>query len=135
MNTIQPVRRTVLLVYEGLRLGFIIWAFMLLQPKGELPFPWLVLITPGAMFFLITLYWFFNIARYHLFSPIYLAGKSFGILTTALWIFFMKNDTIRELLFNSLARIIVPGIAIFLLLGDLLSIWIVVRLFYIHKNE
>jgi len=134
MNTIRPVR-TALCVFDGLRLGFIIFAFMILQPKGELPFPWLALVTPGAMFFFISLFWQINIARYHLLSPLYLTGKGFSILSTALWLFFMKSDTIRELLFNSLTRVIVPGIAVFLFLGDLITVWLVIRMFYMKEQN
>lgn len=129
MNTIRPVR-TALCAYDALRLGFILAAFLRLQPEGEIPFPWLALITPGAMFFLISLFWQINIARYHLFSPLYLAGKGFAIVTTALWLFFAKNDMIREMFINQTARSMAPGMVLFLLLGDLISVWIVVMLFH-----
>jgi len=114
-----------LFFYECTRLGFITAVFMVLQPQAETPFPWLALITPGALFFLMALFWLLN-ARYLVFCPLYLAGKGFSVITAVFWLFFEGNDMIRELLYGRLALLIAPGIAFFLYLGDMLSAWAVV---------
>jgi hypothetical protein len=108
---------------------------MVLQPEGEIPFPWLALITPGAMFLLITLFWQLNIRRYRLFSPLYLAGKGVSIITTMFWLFFAGNSIISKLLYSSMALYIIPGIVIFLLLGDMLSVWMVMILMKINRRR
>ena len=134
MKTFGPLK-VALCIYDALRLAFLTGAFMLLQPEGEISFPWLAALTPGAMFFLMALFWLFNIPGYRVFSPLYLAGKGFGIATTTLWLFFAKGDTIRELLTGSAALFIAPGILVFFLLGDLFSVWIVVKIFNIGERE
>ena len=116
-----------LFVYECMRLVFLTGVFMILQPEGEAPFPWLALITPGALFFLMALFWLQD-PRYRLFCPLYLAGKGFSVVTFMLWIFFTGTDIIKELLFGKLALYIAPGTVFFLLLGDMLSVWTVVIL-------
>ena len=98
---------------------------MVLQPEGETPFPWLALITPGALFFLMALFWLQD-PRYGLFSPLYLAGKGFSVVTFMFWLFFTEDDMIRELVYGYQARYIALGTVLFLLLGDLLSVWTVV---------
>jgi len=98
---------------------------MVLQPEGEAPFPWLALITPGAMFFLMALFWLQD-PRYRLFFPLYLAGKGFSVVSFVFWLFFTEDDMIKRLLYGFLARYIVPGTVFFLLLGDLLSVWTVI---------
>ena len=42
-------------IYESLRLAFLVGAFLLLQPQGEVSFPWLALVAAGAMFLLMAL--------------------------------------------------------------------------------
>jgi hypothetical protein len=108
-----------------MRLVFLTGVYMVLQPEGETPFPWLALITPGALFFLMALFWLRD-SRYRLFCPLYLAGKGFSVVTFMFWLFFTGNDMIRELLFDRLARLIAPGTVFFLLLGDMLSVWTVI---------
>jgi hypothetical protein len=88
-------------------------------------FPWLALITPGAMFPLMMLFWRLNISRYRAYGPLYLAGKGLSVITVIFWLFFVKNDMIRGLIFHGTAVFIVPGIVFFLLLGDMLSMWLV----------
>jgi hypothetical protein len=119
MEMFRPLR-AVLCFYEGLRLVFLIGAFVLLQPAGEVDFPWLALITPGAMFFLM--------AALHLHGPLYMAGKGLSVITTVFWLFFAKNYIINELFYNAAAIIIAPGIVFFLLLGDMLSVWLVTKI-------
>jgi hypothetical protein len=123
------LQRIVLCVYEGIRLAFITGAFVVLRPEGGIPFPWLALISAGAMFFLMPLFWLINMPQYRSFCPLYLAGKGLGILTTVIWLFFGKNSTIRELLVENPLPIFSRGISDFLLIGDLLSVWLVISIF------
>jgi len=124
METLKPLR-TALCVYECIRLAFLVGVFILLQPEGASAFPWLALITPGAMFLLIMLFWRINITYYRAYGPLYLAGKGLSIITTMFWLFFTKSSMIRELFYHDAALLIVPGIVFFLMLGDMLSIWLV----------
>ena len=112
-------------IYECMRLVFLTGIFMVLQPKGEAPFPWLALITPGALFFLMALFWLQD-PSYLFFCPLYLAGKGFSVVSFLFWLFFMEDDMIRGLLYGNLARYIAPGTVFFLLLGDMLSVWTVI---------
>jgi hypothetical protein len=108
---------------------------MVLQPEGETPFPWLTLVTPGALFFLMTLFWLQDISRYRSFCPLYLAGKGFSVITFMFWLFFTGSDMIRELLYGYLARYIAPGAVFFLLLGDMLSVWTVIIIMKPAREE
>ena len=129
MKMLKPLG-TVLCVYEGMRLIFLVGAFMVLQPAGEAAFPWLTLVTPGALFLLMALFWRLNISRYLVYGQLYLAGKGLGVLTTVCWFIFTKSDIIKELLFGGTAPFIAPGIVIFLLLGDLFSIGAAIAAIY-----
>jgi len=113
-----------LFVYECMRLVFLMGVFMILQPESDTPFPWLTLITPGALFFLMALFLLQDL-RYCLFCPLYLAGKGFSVITAVFWLFFAGNDMMRELLYGQMALLIAPGIVFFLYLGDMLSAWAV----------
>ena len=127
MKLSRPIR-TALCVYELSRLAFLIWVFLVLQPEGKVVFPWLAMITPGAMYPLITLFWLLNLPRYRVYCPLYLAGKGLGIVTTMFWLFFAKSGTIRGLTIGGTASLVIPGIFVFLLLGDILSAWLVTNL-------
>jgi hypothetical protein len=120
--------RTGLCIYEFLRLSFLVKAFLLLEPAGRVSFPWLALITPGAMFLLIALFWRINISHYGIYAPLYMAGKGLSIITTLFWLFFAKSYMIRELFFDNTASVIIPGIVLFMLLGDILSTWLVSKI-------
>ena len=98
---------------------------MLLRPEGEAAFPWLALITPGAMFLLMALFGWLNLALYRSYGPLYLAGKALSIASTMFWLFFLKSFMIEELFSHGMALLLVPGIVFFLVLGDILSVWLV----------
>jgi len=122
------LRRTVLCVYECLRLAFLLGAFALLQPEGTASFPWLALITPGALFLLMSLFWRLNLDCYQSYGPLYLAGKGMGIITTMFWLFFVKRSMISELLLSDAALLVIPGTIFFLVIGDILSVWLVITM-------
>jgi hypothetical protein len=117
-----------------MRLVFLTGVFMVLQPRSETPFPWLALITPGALFFLMALFWLLD-KRCLSFCPLYLAGKGFSVITSVLWLFFAGNDMIRELLYSNIAMLTAPGIAFFLYFGDTLSAWAVVIIMKPARGE
>ena len=118
--------RTALCVYECLRLAFVTGVLVLLQPAGTSSFPWLALITPQAMFLLMALFWRLNMARYRSYGPLYTAGKALSIITTTFWLFFIKSSMIRELFLSDAAMFLIPGIIFFLVIGDILSVWLVI---------
>jgi hypothetical protein len=117
--------RTILCVYECLRLAFVIGVFVLLQPEGTASFPWLALMAPGAMFLLMALFWRLNMTRYRSYGPLFMAGKGLGIITTIFWLFFVKSSMIREMFLSDAALFLIPGIIFFLVIGDILSVWLV----------
>ena len=127
MEAFRPLR-LVLCVYECMRLAFLAGAYRLLQPEGTAAFPWLALITPGAMFLLMALFWMLDISLYRVFCPLYMAGKGLGIITTLFWLFFTKSYMISELYFHGIEELAVLGLTMFLLLGDMLSVWLVNRM-------
>jgi hypothetical protein len=124
--------RSGLCLYEGLRFFFLIGVFLFLEPIGNVNFPWLAMITPGAMFLLIALFLRLNLDRYLVYAPLYLAGKGLSVITTIFWLFFAKSYIISDLLFNKAALYIMVGIVLFLLLGDIISTWKVNK---IMKNQ
>jgi len=132
MDAHKPLNIT-LFIYECMRLVFLTGVFMVLQPESETPFPWLALITPGALFFLMALFWLQD-PRYQLFRPLYLAGKGFSVVTFLFWIFFTGKDMIKEMLFGNMAWYIAPGAVFFLLFGDVLSLWTVILIMKGNKN-
>ena len=118
--------RTALCIYECLRLAFLTGAFVLLQPAETASFPWLALITPEAMFLLMALFWRLNMDYYRSYGPLYAAGKALSIITTTFWLFFTKSSMINEVSLYNAAMFLIPGIIFFLVIGDALSIWLVI---------
>jgi hypothetical protein len=131
MEASEPLR-TALCVYESIRLAFLIEVFVILQPEGAMPFPWLALISPGAMFLLMAVL-LRSVMRYALFRPLYLAGKIFSAFAVLFWFFLAKNDIIKQFLSSNTALFLTLGIPSFLLMGDMLSALAVVIMF--RENE
>jgi len=107
---------------------------MVLQPESKAPFPWLALITPGALFLLMALFWLYD-PRYRFYCPLYLAGKGFSVVTFLFWILFSGNDMIRGLFYSRMAQYIASGMVFFLLLGDILSVWTVIIIMKDNKDS
>ena len=122
------LKRLILLVYEALRLAFMIRVFTVLRPEGEISFPWLALITPGAMFLLMALFWLLEKTTYSIYRPLYIAGKGFSLITVIIWIFLLKGDMIGKMFISSALIFITPGIISFMLLGDFISVWLVMKI-------
>ncbi|MCL2192531.1 MAG: hypothetical protein FWB78_03940 [Treponema sp.] len=126
METSGP-HRGVLCAYELIRLVFLTGAFLQLQIGGSAPLPLLSLITPGALFFLIALFWLLDMPRYRVYGPLYLVGKGLGVMTALLWIFFTDNYIIRELIVGT-ERFFASGIVLLLVPGDMFSAWLVMKI-------
>jgi len=126
METFRP-HRVVLCGYELMRLVFLMGAFIQLQLGVATPFPLLALITPGAMFFLMALFWMLDMHHYRVYGPLYLVGKGLGVMTALLWIFFTDNYIIRELIVGT-ERFFALGIVVFLVPGDMFSAWLVMKI-------
>jgi len=109
------------------RLVFLMGAFVQLQPGVEASFPLLALITPGALFFLMALFWMLDMPRYSVYGPLYLVGKGLGIITTLFWIFFTDNYIISKLLLGT-ELFFASSLVLFLVPGDMLSAWIVLKI-------
>ena len=64
---------------------------------------WLAFTTPGVLFPLMALFLWFDISRYKVFIPLFIAGKCVGIFSLLGWVVFLKNLTmigfIPELVF------------------------------------
>jgi hypothetical protein len=134
MGMFGPLR-VVLCLYEGIRFAFLVGTFIRLQPAGELAFPWLALITPGALFLLMALFWLLDMARYRVFCPLFLAGKGLSIITTVVWLFYEKSTIMKELLFEGMASFAMPSIVSFLVLGDLLSTVIAAKIMRVSEER
>jgi hypothetical protein len=132
MEAFKPLR-TALCVYESIRLVFLIEVFVILQPESATPFPWLALISPGAMFLLMAIFWQVDMPRYALFCPLYLAGKIFSAFAVLFWFFWAKNDILNQFLSIGTALFLALGIPFFLLTGDILSALAVMIIF--KENE
>jgi len=126
METFRP-HRVALCAYELMRLVFLMGAFMQLHLSVAAPFPLLALITPGAMFFLMALFWMLDMPHYRVYGPLYLVGKGLGVMTALLWIFFTDNYIIRELIIET-DRFFALGIVVFLVPGDMFSAWLVMKI-------
>ena len=127
MVTYRPLK-IALCIYDGMRLIFLMGVFIVLQPGQGSVFPWLAVISPGALFFLMALFLLMDISQYRMYCPLYLAGKGFSVAATIFWIVSINSETISELLLNNVALAIVPGIVFFMVLGDLLSALLIIKL-------
>jgi len=126
MEPYRPIR-IFLCLYESVRLVFLVWAFVQVQPVGATPFPLITLITPGALFFLMALFWLLDMRRYTAFGPLFLVGKGLGIITTLFWIFAVDIYIIEEL--RTVADwFFETGFIFFLVLGDMLSVGLVTKI-------
>jgi hypothetical protein len=130
MEAFRPLR-TALCLYESIRFAFLIKAFTILQPEGAVSFPWLALISPGAMFLLMAVFWRIDMSRYASLRPLYLAGKILSVLTVIFWFCSGKYDMdmMGQFLGSSAVFILSSGILFLLLLGDLLSTLAVMIIF------
>lgn len=121
------MRMAFLCLYELVRIGFLLGAFVALQPAWELPFPTLPAITPGGLFFIMALFLALDARRYIAFCPLYLAGKVLSVVISLIWIFFADIHTMAAFL-DGTRRFFVAGFVIFLVAGDMLCALFVSRI-------
>ena len=114
MKTYKTLR-TILCIYESLRLVLLAWINLLVHFEKPNIFPLMVIIVPGTMFFLIALFLRLDLDRFRVYCPLYVAGKSLGIILSVFWIIISKISTIGEPI----------QFLVFLLLGEILSVWVV----------
>ena len=100
---------------------------MQLQPGATTPFPMLALVTPGALFLLMALFWTLDMPRYVVYGPLFLVGKGLSIITTLFWIFFADTHMIIELL-GSAEMIFAAGVIAVLVPGDMISTALVIKI-------
>ena len=134
MKAFKPLRAA-LCVYESIRLAFLIQVLIILQPEGAMPFPWLALISPGALFLLMAVFWLIDMPRYALFRPLYLTGKTMSAVAVLFWLFLGKSGTMKQLLYGVAASFAVPGVLFFMLPGDMLSALAVLIIFKEKKRR
>lgn len=121
MEIYRPLRAGIC-VYECARFFFLIGALLALRPGGETLFPWLAYAAPGSLFPLIALFWWLDFSRYGGYGPLYAAGKSICFFSAVMWCIFSQKDIINAVLFGNTSLFVAPGVLLFILPGDLLSV-------------
>ena len=126
MRSLRP-QGAVLCSYEAVRLFSLTGAFVQSQAAAALPFPVLPLITPGALFFLMSLFWLLDAPRYRAYGPLFAVGKGLGVVTAVSWLLLTDGSVLREFLVGP-GRFFVPAVVFFLIPGDVLSAWLAMRI-------
>ncbi|AEF80374.1 sensory box histidine kinase [Leadbettera azotonutricia ZAS-9] len=103
-------------------------------------FPYLVYVTPNALFPLIALFLWLRLGEFKAYLPLYLAGKVIALIAFYAWAVFSFRPALREAFLGMDAGSIVHGMVLLsgsfiLSLGDLLSIFGSWLLFNKVKSE
>jgi len=122
MISFRP-RAAVLCLYEAARLFLITGAFAHSQAGAATSFPILPLLTPGALFFLMSLFWLLDAPGHRAYGPLFLTGKALGVITAAIWILLADDRVAREFA-DGAERLVASGVSLFLIPGDILSAWL-----------
>ena len=117
----------VLCLYETVRIFFITWAFAQSQASLAGAFPILPLLTPGALFFLMSLFWLLDAPGHRAYGPLYLTGKALGVITAVLWVLLAREEAALDFVVGT-GRFFASGVVLFLIPGDLLSAWLALRI-------
>jgi hypothetical protein len=135
MNVYRPLR-AVLFFYEMLRLLALAALFALFSPlegavKGGV-FPYLVYVTPNALFPLMTLFMWLKPGDYRNYLPLYMAGKVIAAAAFYGWGFFAARTLRLENLMtaNLLETLVLFGGSFVLNLCDIFSVfgsWVLSR--------
>jgi hypothetical protein len=121
MAVYRPLRAG-LVVYEWIRLLFLLGAFAALRPdEGAAAFPWLACLAANALFPLMALFLLLDISRYGGYGPLYAAGKFVSFFSVTGWCVFFRRHIIDAVFLEETVLFMMPGILGILLLGDLLS--------------
>jgi hypothetical protein len=127
MNVFKPLR-AVFFVYETLRLLILATFFAFFSPlegavKGEV-FPFLVYVTPNALFPLMTLFMWLKPADYRNYLPLYMAGKVITAAAFYGWgIFALRSSALEHLgMANWVETLVLFGGSFVLNLFDVFSV-------------
>ncbi|MDR2480110.1 MAG: hypothetical protein LBD48_12465 [Treponema sp.] len=111
----------VLMIYESVRLGFLVRVLGALRLEGADSFPVTACITPIALFLLMTLFLCVDSSRYGVFMPLYTAGKSIGFVSALVWILFSGQNILYGIVFGNGGLFELTAVFVFLLAGELLA--------------
>jgi hypothetical protein len=117
---ISRLLKPILFAGECIRITALTTMYAVLQPAGSIAFPWIVFTASGALYPLITLFFWLDSERYKSYIMLYFAGKCVNISSLLGWFIITRRGTMNVLLLETgyLTGII-------LLIGDILSILIV----------
>ena len=123
MHSYKPLRIT-LLVYEILRLSAMAFLFAVLSNQSKGLFPYVVHLTPNALFTLMALFLLIRLEEYRNFLPLYTAGKVISVITFYIWSIVSLQTVLAEAYLEMNTENIYPLLSgVFgISLGDLLSI-------------
>ena len=122
----------VLIIYEGLRLGFLVQFFRRLPLEEAHSFPLIAFVSPVALFLLMLLLLYVDRSRYSVFMPLYTAGKSIGFVSALVWILFSGQNIIYRVLAGNGGLFELVFVLVFQLAGELLAA--AAGLFFILKR-
>jgi len=117
--------KPVFFIYESVRIIILTITLMFVLP-GTSAIPWLAFASPGALFSLMALFIWIDISRYHVYIPLYIAGKCIGIFILVGFSIISRRFTIID--GNSGTFLIAELI---FLCGDLLAL---AGIFYVYSN-
>jgi len=117
---ISVLFKPVLFAGECVRITALTTIYAVIQPPGYNNFPWIIFAASGALYPLITLFYWLDSERYKSFIKLYLAGKCVNISSLLGWLIIIKRGTMNIMLTGT-------GYftGIILLIADILSILII----------
>jgi hypothetical protein len=135
MDVCKPLR-VILFSYELFRLLILAVLFAVFSPPEGVvtggAFPYLVYVTPNALFPLMTFFMCLRPVEYRNYLPLYMAGKVVAVVAFYVWGFFILKASILEYLrmANVVETFALFGGSFVLNLCDMLSIfgiWILIK--------
>lgn len=93
---LRPLR-AVLFIYELVRFAALVGLLAVLGIPGEGTFPWLVCLSPNALFPLMALFIWLKPADYRSFIPLYVAGKFLSVAAFVSWCVFSFRSLLQSL--------------------------------------
>ncbi|MDR2730286.1 MAG: hypothetical protein LBB81_05245 [Treponema sp.] len=123
---ISRLLKPILFTGECIRVSALTTVYAVLQPAGSAAFPWIVFTASGALYPLITLFFWLDSGRYKSYIMLYFAGKCVNITSLLGWFIIIMRGTM-----NLLARGAGFLTGIILLISDILSILII----FLMRND
>jgi hypothetical protein len=121
-----------LFIYECARFMLLAAALAFIQSADINAFPWLAYTASNALFPLMTLFLWVNMAKYGAYLPLFLAGKFIGSFSITGWVIISRaaarSEELTSFAFNFAAPRLIAG---FLICADLFAI---VLALIIYKN-